>query len=93
VLSQQVNLGRRQLERNFLVATGLTPKLLTRIVRFQNTLNRIENSSDPSLTGIAYASGFYDQSHFIKDFKEFSGFNPREYIKADIEFGRSLASD
>ena len=91
-LSSEVNLGRRQLERNFLRAIGLSPKLLTRIIRFQNTLSKIENNSDMSLTDVAYTSGLYDQSHFIKDFKDFSGLNPLEYFKADAGLGRNLAA-
>jgi AraC-like DNA-binding protein len=88
VLSQEVNLSRRHLERSFNGAVGMSPKMFARIVRFQHALNRVEKDHESSLTGIAYSSGFYDQSHFIKDFKEFSGLNPRLYFKADIEFAK-----
>ena len=87
-LSQEINLSRRHLERSFIAAVGLSPKMFARIVRFQHALIRVERDQESSLTGIAYSSGFYDQSHFIKDFKEFSGLNPRLYFKADIEFAK-----
>ncbi|MBO9660186.1 MAG: helix-turn-helix domain-containing protein [Chitinophagaceae bacterium] len=38
-----------------------------------------------TLTEIAYQCGYYDQSHFIHDFKEFSGYHPRHYFKGDTE--------
>lgn len=91
-LSDEVNIGRRQLERKFIAAVGLSPKLLTRIVRFQNTLQQIEGKGSGSLTNLAYTNGFYDQSHFIKDFKEFTGLNPRQYFASDLEFAKYLAS-
>ena len=91
-LSREVNLGRRQLERKFISAVGLSPKLLTRIIRFQNTLQTIERNPLTSLTGIAYSGGFFDQSHFIKDFKEFTGFNPKQYFTANLEFAKQLAA-
>lgn len=92
MLSRDVNLSRRQLERKFIFAVGLSPKLLTRIVRFQNTLQSIERDPLTSLTGIAYSGGFFDQSHFIKDFKEFTGFNPKQYFTANLEFAKQLAA-
>ncbi|HEX6227648.1 MAG TPA: helix-turn-helix domain-containing protein [Chryseolinea sp.] len=90
-LSEEVNLGRRQLERKFTASVGLSPKLFTRIIRFQRTLQLIENASANSLTSVAYAHGFYDQSHFTKDFKEFTGLNPRQYFKTDLQFAKFLA--
>lgn len=91
-LSSEVNMGRRHLERKFIDAVGLSPKLFARISRFQSVLNLIEKNKTSSLTTIAYATGFYDQSHFIKDFKEFTGLNPKHYFKEDLEFAKYLSS-
>lgn len=91
-LSNEVNMGRRQLERKFISAVGLSPKTLIRIVRFQNTLRDIQRIPAGALTGVAYASGFYDQSHFINDFKEFTGLSPRQYFTADLEFAKYLTT-
>jgi transcriptional regulator GlxA family with amidase domain len=72
-------LSRRQFERNFKACSGFSPKLYTRIIRFQAAAKEY-GMQYQSLTDIAYRCGYYDQSHFIHDFKEFSGFHPKEYF-------------
>lgn len=72
-------LSIRQFERVFKEYSGFSPKLFARIIRFNATIS----SSEPaiaSLTEIAYQFGYYDQSHFIQDFKEFSGYSPGSYF-------------
>jgi len=79
LLATESNLSRRQFERKFIEHSGFSPKSYLNIVRFNSILN--ENSAkNKSLTQIAYDFGFYDQSHFIQDFKKFSGFCPSEYF-------------
>ena len=68
----------RYLQKIFLQYTGLTPKLFSKINRFQNSL-RLVTQKDISLTSIAYDCGYFDQSHFIKEFKSFTGFTPSGY--------------
>ena len=62
---------------------GLTPKVFHRIFRFNEILKQIQDKKLLNWAAIAYEFGYADQSHFIKEFKEFSGFNPQEYINAD----------
>lgn len=71
---------RRNLERNFAKQVGISPKQLGRIIRLQTALKLLLNKTDENLTQIAYESDYYDQAHFIKDFKSFTGTNPREYL-------------
>ena len=71
---------RRQLERKFAQQIGLSPKQLGKVIRLQSALNMLLNQEEESLTTIAYESEYYDQAHFIKDFKEFTGINPREFL-------------
>lgn len=71
---------RRNLERNFSKSVGISPKQLGKIIRLQAALNSLLNQKDETLTQIAYESEYYDQAHFIKDFKEFTGVNPKEYL-------------
>lgn len=59
---------------------GLTPKYYQRILRFNEILQRIQHKEKITWTDIAYSCGYSDQSHFIKEFKHFSGFNPKEFI-------------
>lgn len=74
-------LSMRQFERRFKAFSGFSPKLFLRITRFNSTLNK--SFLDKSLSQIAYEYGYYDQSHFIHDFQNFSGYNPNEYFKQD----------
>lgn len=76
-LAERNFLSIRQFERNFKNYSGFSPKLFTRISRFQNALQQFR--SEVPLTQIAYDAGYYDQSHFIKDFKEFSGKHPKTF--------------
>ncbi len=74
---------RRQLERKFLKQIGISPKQLGRVIRLQTALKMLLNQQPENLTKIAYESAYYDQAHFIKDFKEFTGTNPGEFLGDD----------
>lgn len=76
--SQELGLSERQLERSFKKATGVTPKFYSRIIRFNYIFSIIKNGND-SWVRVALESGYFDQSHFIKDFKEFTGEEPSTY--------------
>jgi AraC-like DNA-binding protein len=71
---------RRQLERKFMKQIGLSPKQLGKVIRLQTALNMMVNQKAETLSQIAYESEYYDQAHFIKDFKEFTGINPKEFL-------------
>ncbi len=78
-LARDFAVSTRQFERRFKEFAGLSPKLYSRVIRFQAaTQYRVDGVRD--LTEIAYACGYYDQSHFINDFREFSGYTPKEYF-------------
>lgn len=59
---------------------GLTPKLFCRVLRFQQVLQRIGHGACFEWADVALACGYYDQSHFIRDFRAFSGLNPSAYM-------------
>jgi AraC-like DNA-binding protein len=71
----EISIGKRQFQRNFLNETGITLKDFARIIRVRSAADKVvegvENPSD-----IIFESGFYDQSHYYKEFKVFSGVNP-----------------
>jgi len=71
---------RRQLERKFANQIGVSPKQLGKVIRLQTALTMLLDKEAESLTNIAYESEYYDQSHFIKDFREFTGTNPKEFL-------------
>jgi len=74
---------RRQLERKFLKQVGLSPKQLGKVIRLQTALKMLLQEQSETLTKIAYESEYYDQAHFIKDFKEFTGINPKQFLADD----------
>ena len=71
---------RRQLERHFRKQIGISPKQLSKAIRLQATLNLMLNKKSETLTDIAYESDYFDQNHFIKDFKYLVGVTPKEYL-------------
>lgn len=74
---------RRQLERRFLKLIGMSPKQLGKVIRLQAALKLLLQPQPESLTHIAYESQYYDQTHFIKDFKEFTGITPKDFLEDD----------
>ncbi len=74
------NMSERSLERIVKQYIGLSPKLFSRIVRFQSSLNNLRHTDFKSFTELAYQANYFDQSHFIKDFKAFTGTNPKNFI-------------
>jgi len=84
-LTEQLNINRRQLERRFASVIGLSPKQLSRIIRLQNVLKLMERNQFTTLTALALENGYFDQAHFIKDFKEFTGMSPRQFYGDNLK--------
>lgn len=74
---------RRQLERKFKKQIGVSPKQLGRVIRLQAALKMLIHQKSENLTQIAYESEYFDQAHFIKDFKDFTGLNPKEFLASE----------
>lgn len=79
-------MNRRTLERKFRNMIGLTPKNYIRLIRFENALKQVRmDQSERHWVEVALEGGYYDQSHFIRDFKEFMGNPPETYLsKRDL---------
>lgn len=76
---------RRQLERKFFKQVGMSPKQLGKVIRLQAALKLLLGAKHNNLTQIAYESEYYDQAHFIKDFKDFTGVTPKDFLdKEDL---------
>jgi AraC-like DNA-binding protein len=70
----------RQLERSFKQQIGISPKELSRIIRYQHAHSVIQNDrSNRSLLDIAYECGYYDHAHLTNDFKRYTGTVPSKY--------------
>jgi AraC-like DNA-binding protein len=74
-LAGDAGVSCRQLERRFLGEVGLGPKLLCRILRFQQVFRAVDRN-DAGWAAVAADCGYYDQAHLIRDFSQFSGQTP-----------------
>lgn len=79
-LSQQACLSRKQFERLFLDSIGMSPKQYLKIIRFQSAIHLNSQGKLLSMTHLAHESGYYDQSHFINDFKSLTGLTPKKFF-------------
>lgn len=79
-LARHLGLSCRQLTRIFRERIGMTPKQLCRNTRFKQVYKVIENSSHHHWAEVALDCGYYDQSHFINEFKHFTGSSPDAYF-------------
>lgn len=80
-LSEEIGYSQKHFIELFREQVGVSPKQYLRIMRFQKAISAIETNSSLQWSQAALESGYYDQSHFIHDFKHFSGFTPKEYMK------------
>lgn len=80
-LAAQAGIGVRQFQREFSARFAASPKLFSRIVRFQNALDTKARSSTRSWTDVAHELGYFDQMHMVHDFKEFTGESPTESLR------------
>ena len=79
-LARQLGWSRRHLERRFREHVGVGPKTFAAILRFQAAYKRLRHAS-PGRYDDAIGDAYFDQSHFVKDFKRFTGTTPRAYTR------------
>ncbi len=80
-ISEKIGYSQKHFIKLFKENVGLTPKSFLKVIRFQKAVHEIEISHKIDWTAIAIESGYYDQAHFIHDFRNFSGFTPEQYIQ------------
>lgn len=90
-LREELQLSERSFERKFKQHIGITPKLFTRISRFQASMELLRQSDYNKLSDIAFENEYADQSHFIRAFKEFAGFSPFQFQKRSKELIENLS--
>ena len=76
-LNEQLFTSQSPFEKRFRKLVGTTPKKFASIVRFNTVLDHLSDSK--SLTDICYENNFFDQAHFIKDFKQYTGDSPEKF--------------
>jgi AraC-like DNA-binding protein len=77
-LAAELGWSRRRLATTFGREVGMPPKALARLLRFERAVRRLRGGA--GLADLALASGYYDQAHFNRDFKQFAGSTPTEYV-------------
>jgi AraC-like DNA-binding protein len=82
-LLREYGISERQFERKFLQSIGFTPSFYKRVTRFENALCRIQHGHYTSLADLSYELGYADQSHFNREFKQFSGATPLLIVTKD----------
>src|SRR5262249_28234976 len=82
-LSRSLGVGSRRLERAFLDQIAVPAKTFCRIVRFQSVLRRRTPESAAGWADLAVACGYADQSHLIRDFRQFAGETPAALAAAE----------
>ena len=91
-LADYCRMSVRQLERGFQHAVGTSPKTFARTLRFQEAQRKLMFDPDADLTELAHECGYFDQAHFIKDFKGFAGRTPSQYAREMRTFQEILRS-
>ena len=81
----KLDLNERTFQRIFKKYVGVTPNQYRRICQFQLSFYQLRSKDFNKLTDIAYDSGFADQSHFIRSFKEFTQITPNDYLRSGLK--------
>src|SRR5262245_17735290 len=87
-VSDKTGFSARRFIELFKLHVGMTPKLFCRVRRFQRVLTCITSGQPVNWTGVALDGGYFDQAHFIHDFRAFSGINPSKYLVDYKDFPR-----
>lgn len=85
-LAGKVYISSRQLEREFKQKIGISPKGYMRIARLNDVNRKIISGRRIDLTEVSFSSGYSDQAHFIRDFKQFTGESPKVFINHREKF-------
>jgi AraC-like DNA-binding protein len=78
---QQLNLSERTFQRIFKKYVGITASEYRRICQFQMAFYQLKARQFDKLTDVAYDNGYFDQSHYIRSFKEFTATTPNDYLQ------------
>ena len=84
-LCRKVGYSHRYVDKQFLAHVGITPKLFARILRFQKSYIQLVATPDMQQADLYHT--FYDQSHFIHEFKHFADHSPGVYARQMNQFG------
>ncbi len=86
-LATELGWSRKHLIAQFHEQIGLPPKVLARVLRFNRVIRLLDRDDEMSWVEIAQHCGYYDQAHLIKDFRQFAGSTPGEFLRRPPDGG------
>jgi methylphosphotriester-DNA--protein-cysteine methyltransferase len=89
-LERSTFITKRTLERHFLEQLGLHPKTFSRLIRFNNVIRFVESNLNVKWRQLADVFGYYDQRHFINEFKSLTGGLPQDYLSLKAGFDKIM---
>jgi AraC-like DNA-binding protein len=92
-LAHSLGATSRTLERRVITGTGLPPATLRRVMRFRRAFRLLDGAPRGTWAEVATQSGFADQSHMIRDFRQFAGCSPSEFFGAEPDLARAIMGD
>ncbi len=81
LMADELGFSQRRFIQLFSNEVGLTPKLFSRVSRFQRIIRAAHAPGEINWAEMALDCGYYDQPHFIHDFRSFAGITPSEYLE------------
>jgi AraC-like DNA-binding protein len=85
-IQDELKITERTFQRLFEFHVGVSPRMFSRICRFHDAFQQLNQQQFGNLSDIAYDNGYTDQSHFIRTFREFTSYTPKEYLKNYNDF-------
>ena len=85
-IEDSLSINRRTLERQFQQKIGISPKVYAQVLRFKFAMNYLEANPTATWTELTYNSGFFDQAHMIRYFKEYLKVSPNNLVQLDVNF-------
>lgn len=92
-MKDMANMSKRTLQRKMKATVGVSPKTYSQILRFNHALKMLTTQPELDWHDVLHNSGYYDQAHFIKDFKRFTGRTPSEYMKGNTGLSDHFLSE
>jgi len=92
-LAAELGWSRKRLIAEFRDDIGLPPKTLARIFRFHRAVERLAGAEGARFAELAHECGYYDQAHFNRDFREFAGSTPGEFLRRRLPDGGGVVGD
>lgn len=89
-VAARLGVTRRTLERRVRDETGLSPQMLSRVLRFRRAFRMLDQAPVGTCARVATAAGYFDQAHLIREFRRFAGAPPTAFLASDPALSRTL---